>query len=137
VRFTLADGRAVALTYNPHFGGDPLLVPQRPDLLLEIGGDRLVLDAKYRLDTSPEYVRRYGAPGPPEDALNGLHRYRDALRVSQAIALFPHCATGQGSFAASRLHRSVERIGIGALPFLPRETGYVAAWLRKVLAGDK
>lgn len=137
VRFTLADGRAVALTYNPHFGGDPLLVPQRPDLLLEIGGDRLVLDAKYRLDTSPEYVRRYGAPGPPEDALNGLHRYRDALRVSQAIALFPHCDTGQGSFAASRLHRSVERIGIGALPFLPRETGYVAAWLRKVLAGDK
>lgn len=137
VRFTLPDGRNVALTYNPRFGGDPLLVPQQPDLLLEIGTRRLVLDAKYRLDTSPEYLRRYGGPGPPEDALNGLHRYRDALKVSQAVALFPYHESEPGSFGASRLHRSVERIGIGALPFLPRETDYVAGWLRKVLAGDK
>jgi predicted component of viral defense system (DUF524 family) len=137
VRFTLPDDRAVALTYNPRFGGDPLLVPQQPDLLLEIDGERLVLDAKYRIDTSPEYLRRYGAPGPPEDALNGLHRYRDALKVSQAVALYPHHETKPGSFAASRLYRSVEQIGIGALPFLPGATEYVGAWLRKVLADDK
>lgn len=29
--------------------------------------------------------------------------------------------------------RSVEHIGIGALPFLPGETGYVVEWLRGVL----
>ncbi len=134
VRFTLPDGRDVALTYNPRFGGDPLLVPQQPDLLLEIGGERMVLDAKYRLDTSPAYLRRYGAPGPPEDALNGLHRYRDALKVSQAVALFPHRETEPESFGTSRLYRSIERIGVGALPFLPGETGYVASWLYEVLA---
>jgi predicted component of viral defense system (DUF524 family) len=66
-----------------------------------------------------------------------MHRYRDALKVSQAVALFPYHETVAGSFSASRLHRSVERIGIGALPFLPGQTGYVHGWLRKVLAGDK
>ena len=32
----------------------------------------LVLDAKYRLDASPEYITRYKSPGPPEDTLNSI-----------------------------------------------------------------
>jgi hypothetical protein len=64
-------------------------VPQRPDFLLELAELRVVLDAKYRVDTSPAYLARYAAPGPPEDALHTLHRYRDALRLTHAIALFP------------------------------------------------
>lgn len=135
VSFPLADGGALALVYNPRFGADPLLVPQQPDVLLELRRPgsppmRRVLDAKYRIDPSPEYRRRYGSPGPPEDALNGLHRYRDALRVEQAIALFPHRDAEADPFGGSRLWGSVERIGVGALPFLPGETGYVAEWLR-------
>ena len=129
----------VTLTYNPRFGGASHLVPQRPDLLLEVDRPgkspaRLVLDAKYRVEVSPEFRARYGSPGPPEDALNSLHRYRDALGAAQCVALFPHREGEPGDFRGRRLHRSIECLGIGALPFLPGETRYVADWLQGALA---
>lgn len=150
VIFKIPEGRRITLTYNPRFGGDPLLVPQRPDILLEIHDPgrppiRLVLDAKYRIDASPKYMRRYGSPGPPEDALNGLHRYRDAIvnpgspfdsrgiperTVTQAIALFPDREAEPDAFRASRLWKSIGRIGVGAIPLLPGSTGYLEEWVR-------
>ncbi|MDX1547305.1 MAG: DUF2357 domain-containing protein, partial [Rhodothermales bacterium] len=70
LRFPLPDG-ALELVYNPRFGGHGFLVPQQPDVLLThhtvSGPRRYVLDAKYRLDASPGYRRRYGVPGPPPD----------------------------------------------------------------------
>lgn len=149
VGFAAPDGRRVALTYNPRFTAEPLLVPQQPDFLLEIqepgGAARLlVLDAKYRLDASPAYLARHGVPGPPEEALNDLHRYRDAIRlpgaagsrrvVTQAVALFPYREDEPGRFRGSRLSRSLECIGVGALPLLPGSTEYLEEWLRAVIS---
>lgn len=105
----------------------------------------LIMDAKYRLDTSPAYVEKHGAPGPPEDAVNVLHRYRDAILVSLGpgrprdkrsvivgIALFPF-QDPLGEYEGHTFFRSLEQVGIGALPFLPSRQEYVANYLRQLL----
>ncbi len=61
-------------------------------------------------------------PGPPREALNTLHRYRDAIRDASGA---------QGAFARSRLHRLLDEIGVGALPMLPGATAYLDAWLKE------
>jgi len=143
--FDLGVQGTLTLAYNPRYSGPAYLVPQQPDIVLTtqspLGQARYILDAKYRLDTSPGYVRRYGAPGPPRDALNDLHRYRDALRehdgasthVEQAIVLFPHHDALEHDFAASRLLMSIETKGVGALPMLPNNTRHLEQWLHQVL----
>ncbi|MDQ7041528.1 MAG: DUF2357 domain-containing protein [Rhodothermus sp.] len=147
--FPLPDGSRIRLIYNPRWGARSLLVPQQPDLLLSLFRPgqppvHYVLDAKYRLDTSPGYVRRYGVPGPPMEALNDLHRYRDALSsyftrrdsgtVAQALALYPYRDGEAGCFAESRLARALSEDGVGALPLLPGATEYLEAWLQKITA---
>ena len=149
LKFPLPDGGHLRLVYNPRWGTRALLVPQQPDLLLSrfrpgASPIHYVLDAKYRLDASPAYVRRYGVPGPPTDALNDLHRYRDALSsyfarrgsgtVAQALALYPYRAGEAGRFAESRLARALAEDGVGALPLLPGATEHLEHWLRHVLA---
>lgn len=135
VRWPLGDGGSVTVTYNPRFEGAGMKVPQQPDVFLEILRPahpplRAILDAKYRVEPSPEYAARYGAPGPPEDALNTLHRYRDALAVSHAVALFP------GHTPAPRLAASATESGIGAFPLLPGHDHAAAEWLKRLLAGS-
>ncbi len=104
----------------------------------------LVLDAKYRLDDSPEHIDRYGAPGPPEDAINVLHRYRDAIlehhehpkrSVVQAAAAFPYHPPPGQDFAATKLYQSLAEVGVGAIPVLPGETSLLERWLRAALLG--
>lgn len=136
--------------YNPRFSGRGYVVPQQPDIALTIRSphqtvQRYILDAKYRLDNSPGYIRRYGTPGPPTDALNTLHRYRDAIRdekgsetsthrtVVQAIALFPYREPSKGAFAKSILSQTLADVGVGALPALPKATSYVESWLTSIL----
>lgn len=152
VVFNMNTGRKVGVTYNPRFQGESLLIPQRPDMLITVEDphwppQHLLADAKYRLDTSPEYKERYGSPGPPEDALNAMHRYRDAITeeellnglkkprhsVVQAVAVFPYRESPPGEFEKSRLWRSTQSIGVGALPFLPGDDQYVRAWIRAAL----
>ena len=142
----LSDGGRLTLTNNPRFGGTDHLFPQQPDVLLTLHrpdgtAAHAVLDAKYRLDASPGYRRRYGAPGPPTDALGDLHRYRDAIRiggrqvVTQAVALFPYHLPTSGAWAASRHGRALRDLGIGAIPLLPGETKPLREWLRGFLDG--
>ena len=147
VSFMLEQGQ-LDLTYNPRFGGAGYLVPQQPDMLVTFSSAdgrvaRYVLDAKYRLDGSPSYRRRYGMPGPPIEALNTLHRYRDAIQgqggrrdVVQAVALFPYREETPGLFAQSRHRRMLGEIGVGAIPLLPGHTEHLAAWLSTVLGAD-
>jgi uncharacterized protein len=144
------DGNQVAtVKYNPLFQGNLFLVPQQPDILLILHRSgwpeiTLILDAKYRLDASPEYVHSYGTPGPPSDALNTLHRYRDAIleqpkaaaasglpkrTVLQAAAIFPYRDAGQAIFGNGRHWRALERLGVGAIPLLPDSTDYLEKWL--------
>ena len=141
VTFNLG-ARSIRVSYNPRFDARRGLLAQRPDILLEIGGStvrRFILDSKYRRDDSSAYRRRFGAPGPPEDALGDLHRYRDAIRdqggrrtIEQAVALYPY--RPDDTFPESKLWSAIERVGVGALPLLPGAREYLTRWLARVLA---
>jgi hypothetical protein len=151
--FRLANDRKITVTYNPAYGSDPVLVPQRPDMLVSFEDPswpkaHLVVDAKYRLDASPEYLQRYELAGPPEDAINVLHRYRDAIletsqeqapagrpkhTVVQAAAVFPFREGPGQDFQKSRLWLALDRIGVGAIPLLPDNVDYLRNWIRRAL----
>jgi uncharacterized protein len=151
IRFRVSEQRTVSVTYNPRYRTS--LIAQAPDIVVTIDDDEwptatMVLDAKYRLDTTPEYVSAYGAPGPPAEALNVLHRYRDAIlesagtdknpsfkrSVIQAAALYPYRERSEGDFAQSHLWKALQRIGVGAVPLLPRGQRYLDLWLDSVLS---
>lgn len=138
----LRDGGRCVLTYNPSFV-EHALFEQRPDMVLSFEREgwpalKIVFDAKYRLNPR-------GEVGPPTDAINSLHRYRDAIlvehqgqlmhQVVQAVALFPYKeATHEvGSYRDNRLWRSLHTHGVGAIPMLPEATGYAREWLAGLL----
>ncbi len=141
------DGSIVTVRAEPRFEGPT--GTQVPDIVLGIvrpGWPQLlvVLDAKYRLDTSSEYVSRFGCPGPPIDAVNALHRYRDAILIQRenqvparpvvrGAALFPFPNSEQ-QFDGCALHESLESMGIGALPHLPGSRTLVDEWLKRILS---
>src|SRR5690606_12182540 len=145
VTFAARAGRRITVRYNPLFAGGPVLVPQRPDVVVTLDDPNwprlhLVLDAKYRVDASAEYTGRYLSPGPPEDAINVLHRYRDAIleidrdaapeerperTVVHAAAAFPYREPRPGAFRESRLWRELDRLGVGAIPLLPGDVEYL------------
>lgn len=152
VDFDTKHGRRVQATYNQKFAGEPMLIPQQPDIVVSITDQdwpklHLLLDAKYRIDASPEYKKQYRSPGPPEDALNILHRYRDAIlettgistdnqpkrTVVQAAAVFPYIENAAEKYSESRLWQSLDQIGVGAIPLLPESTDYLREWLRTAL----
>ncbi|OPZ75409.1 MAG: hypothetical protein BWY80_00159 [Firmicutes bacterium ADurb.Bin456] len=153
VAFDDCHGRSVKVVYNPRFQGDYVLIPQQPDMLVTLADPdwpvlHLLLDAKYRIDCSPEFVGRYSCPGPPEDALNVMHRYRDAIiensrpgweeccpgrTIVQAAAVFPFREQAEGEYRGSLLWQSLARIGIGAVPLLPGDEGYMREWLQTAL----
>jgi hypothetical protein len=146
-------GRSIEVRYNPSFSRpEVMLIPQTPDMMLTVSEPQvwprvhLLLDAKYRLERSPEYCKRYGTEGPPEDALNVLHRYRDAIleiepgswgRLGRTVVLagaaFPHREPAGEDFSKGKLWQSFERIGVGAVPLLPGSTEYLKEWVRKAL----
>jgi uncharacterized protein len=150
--WSLGNGRHARVTYNPIFDGDANLLPQRPDIVIALenpGWPRLylIVDAKYRLDSSEEYRSRHGIPGPPEDALNVLHRYRDAIvesdltshqrrqkrAVVQAVAAYPYRPARVDEFGDSRFAKMLDRIGIGAIPLLPGSVSLLDSWLTKAI----
>ena len=149
VPFRASKNRRISVIYNPQFADhDTTLIPQKPDILIrfeEEGWPRiqLICDAKYRVDASEEYRQQYRSCGPPRDAINVLHRYRDAIlefdkaddrqlpkrSVIQAAACFPYSEGRAGQFRESRLWQSIERFGIGAIPALPNNLAYLSEWL--------
>lgn len=128
VRFRRADGSVIDVTYNPLM--DPVYTtPQRPDAVIEIRAAdiRIILDAKYRLQFDADYVRLYGGPGPTEEDINKMHRYRDAVlfqlgtgvrKASEAVALFP-LPPLEPYAGLHRFHRSLDLVGIGGIPCYP------------------
>ena len=61
VSFEQCSGRSIKVVYNPRFQSDYVLIPQQPDMLVTLKDPdwpvlHLLLDAKYRIDSSPEYV---------------------------------------------------------------------------------
>ena len=110
---------------------------QRPDIVLRLSKKSeqdivytYLFDAKYRLNDR----RIEGKDVPPEDAINQMHRYRDAIyytegqsdeRLKKEIiggyVLYPG-NMGKKEYEDSYYHRSIEKVGIGAFPLRPGTT---------------
>lgn len=152
VEFSHAD-RTLELTYNPRHKDKAFALRQKPDVVLtfrdpQLPTMRLVFDAKYGINPDKSYAKQFGSPGPPQDAIDVLHRYRDAIleetglqgsrwetfkrAVVEGVALFPY-ADVKDQFRTSDFWLSLEKSGIGAIPFLPQETRYLEEWLRTLL----
>jgi hypothetical protein len=134
-RITLQDtaGKRVACSYNRLFANLPT-TNQIPDITVEVldSGDILVIDAKYRLGRSPEYLKRHGMPGPEDDDINVLHRYRDAIvggepprrLVVAGLVAFP--GSDPETFRLHRFHKSWKAVRVGGVPMLPGKTELLA-----------
>ena len=110
-------------------------VPQKPDIVLQLTKNDLqqgmkmtyLFDAKYRIDGKDK-----GVDVPPEDAINQMHRYRDAIyykdydanalkkEVIGGYILFP----GEGEpndVAVSKFYKTIKEVNIGAFPLRPKD----------------
>ena len=110
-------------------------VPQKPDIVLQLTKDDMkkgmkmtyLFDAKYRLGGKEK-----GVDVPPDDAINQMHRYRDAIyyqskesgdlkkEVIGGYILFP----GDGEpldVANAKFRRTIDEVNIGAFPLRPKD----------------
>lgn len=110
-------------------------VPQKLDIVLQFTKNDLqqgmkmtyLFDAKYRIDGKDK-----GVDVPPEDAINQMHRYRDAIyykgydanalkkEVIGGYILFP----GDGEpndVAVSKFYKTIKEVNIGAFPLRPKD----------------
>lgn len=125
-------------TGNDNVGMKDLVVPtvpQKPDIVLQLTKNDLqqgmkmtyLFDAKYRIDGKDK-----GVDVPPEDAINQMHRYRDAIyykdydanalkkEVIGGYILFP----GDGEpndVAVSKFYKTIKEVNIGAFPLRPKD----------------
>ena len=125
-------------TENDNVGMKDLVVPtvpQKPDIVLQLTKNDLqqgmkmtyLFDAKYRIDGKDR-----GVDVPPEDAINQMHRYRDAIyykdydanalkkEVIGGYILFP----GDGEpndVAVSKFYKTIKEVNIGAFPLRPKD----------------
>ena len=110
---------------------------QRPDIVLRLSKKSdfdivytYLFDAKYRLNDR----RIEGKDVPPGDAINQMHRYRDAIyyadgnsdeqlkkEIIGGYVLYPG-NMGKTEYEDSYYHRSIEKVGIGAFPLRPGTT---------------
>ncbi|WP_368505209.1 DUF2357 domain-containing protein [Alkalihalophilus sp. As8PL] len=123
---------------------------QKPDTMLSIekkGRDyqfNYVFDAKYRIDFAVEesyYQRRYKQPGPLEDDINTMHRYRDSIVAKSngpyertafgAYVLFP--LGSEETYQDHHFYKSINEVNIGGLPFLPSATNLVEQFVRNLI----
>lgn len=89
------------------------------------------------------HAKKFGSPGPPVDAVNALHRYRDAILVRaggdkgrrpvvRGAALFPYPGA-ESKFQQNSLFSALQTLGIGAIPFLPTKRLLLNSWLESLL----
>ncbi|MDO4971978.1 MAG: DUF2357 domain-containing protein [Bacteroidales bacterium] len=111
-------------------------VAQKPDIVLQLTKDDMrkgmkmtyLFDAKYRIDGRDSR----GVDTPPEDAINQMHRYRDAIyykshssaklkkEIIGGYILFP----GDGAPAdveVSKFYKTIDEVNIGAFPLRPKD----------------
>jgi hypothetical protein len=155
--FKRNDGLQIRLAHEPVYGKPKSKLNsiyswsavQKPDIVLQVSfpsGEKVhwIFDAKYRIDTNSSI---FGKDLVPEDAINQMHRYRDALiQVDQhlqgssilsrpfigAFVLFPgwYSDEEQNLSSSNPYAEAIETIGIGAFPALP---GYKNGWLTNFL----
>lgn len=152
--FERQDGVKVRLAHEPLFSSTTgpikaLLTAQKPDIVLEArfaSGECFIwlFDAKYRISDdkrSNDYA--------PDDAINQMHRYRDALIHSHAdsvngersrpvfgaFVLYPGYFDQQPDNVENNPYISaIREVGIGAFPLVPSQAKHEhevgSAWLK-------
>lgn len=96
-----------------------------------------LFDAKYRLQW------RKSGPDCVPDAVNAMHRYRDAIvshdldrptrTVFGGAILFPHPDEASFETAAGNAWERVGRLGVGAIPLTPTTDGLFRRWLAELV----
>lgn len=145
------NGERFTISYNPLIRELPT-VSQKPDNILSLEKHKskvkyeYIFDAKYRINPALEgtsYMNTYGQPGPEEDDINTMHRYRDAIvqDASQrpdfertmfgAYVLFPY--NNEELFQNHRFYESLDKVNVGGLPFLPSATNLVEQLLSELI----
>lgn len=134
------NGEIFSLFYNKK--SNQVTTNQQPDNILSLrkkdseADYNFVFDAKYRLD--PGYDSNGNSnPGPVEDTINTMHRYRDAIvyqsddnykrEMVGAYVLFP--CKDEDKYRQHDFYRSIKEVNVGALPFLPGSTDMVKEFL--------
>lgn len=145
------NGEMITLSYNPkELSG--ATVPQKPDnvLSLQKKGAKVnyeyIFDAKYKINPALDgsmYQLMYKTPGPQEEDINTMHRYRDAIVYQNdaspyertmfgAYVLFPY--REQEEYKQHHFYKSIEQVNIGGLPFLPSITELVTQMLDELIS---
>lgn len=142
-------GEKFSLAYNSN-EGDRVTIGQRPDNVLTLekeGSDiqyKFVFDAKYRINPAypnTSYHNKYGTPGPEEETINTMHRYRDAIihqnrddfkrTIVGAYVFFPY--HNEEEFRKHHFYKSIDRVNVGAFPFLPGSVELVSTFLQNLI----
>ncbi len=147
-----ATNERITLSYNPKEIDVPT-VTQRPDNVLTLekhGADvqyEYVFDAKYKIDSALPGTDYYATishhPGPKVEDINTMHRYRDAIvyrngatpferTMFGAYVLFPY--NNEEEYREHRFYKSIEKVNVGGLPFLPTATNMVTELLDELVS---
>jgi len=145
------NGEKFTISYNPLYKELPT-VSQRPDNILSLEKHKskikyeYIFDAKYKVNPALEgtsYMDTYKQPGPEEDDINTMHRYRDAIvqdasqrpdferRMFGAYVLFPY--NDEEKYQNHRFYESLNKINVAGLPFLPSATKLVEQLLEELI----
>ncbi|MCR5385506.1 MAG: restriction endonuclease-like protein [Treponema sp.] len=145
----------ITLSYNPSSGELPTVF-QKPDNVLSIEKKsstsnqeyKYIFDAKYRINPALPgtfYKEYYKTPGPEEDTINTMHRYRDAIVYENnhdenfkrsmfgAYVLFPY--NNEDEYRKHKFFESIRKVNVGGLPFLPSSTELLSNFIDE-LVGD-
>ncbi|MBV1879238.1 MAG: restriction endonuclease-like protein [Pseudomonadales bacterium] len=157
--FEREDGVKIRLAHEPKFktNGRPIkswITTQVPDIFLEASfpdGQVIswIFDAKYRIRHNSNYNdNAHEEDMVPDDAINQMHRYRDALihqndtdtssqifkksrPVFGAYALYPGFYDQKNT--ANPYEEAIEQVGIGAFSLLPDSDHNGSYWLTRFL----
>tara|TARA_B110000046_G_C13005484_1_gene404238 strand:- start:1140 stop:2600 length:1461 start_codon:yes stop_codon:yes gene_type:complete len=150
--FTREDGIRLKLTHEPRFheGTGPIRTwrtTQKPDIVLSAtfsdGREHMwVFDAKYRIESDKHSTTDL----VPDDAINQMHRYRDALihldssavmKANKSRPVFGAYVLYPGFYVqpseANPYQESIDEIGIGAFSLLPSSDYSGSYWLQQFL----
>ena len=146
-------GETTTIYFNREFkreGKKVFTYNQRPDYSIEFmkkGFEKpfwYLFDAKYRFDESNE--SNNNLYNVPQDAIGQLHRYRDAILHTEpsnltyrgaiknlgGIILYPYPLC-ESEFENNVFYKSIDKVNIGALPFLPSKSRLVDDLLNQLI----
>ena len=144
VEYETDNGDTIILQYNQK--QDSFTTTQKPDNLFIINKQssgrnwQYVFDAKYKIKSYCNENNSY--IGPEQDDINTMHRYRDAIiaekneeaihTVVGAFVLFPYPGD-KDQYKDNLFYKTIEKVNIGAFPFLPGKTELVEEFLGKII----